>query len=282
MTTLRAHIELLRLHKPVGMVLLGWPGLWGLMYAYPQGIPLRWLSIFAAGTLITRAAGCALNDWADRDIDGQVSRTKDRPLADGRLPAQHALWLFSGGMLLATGLWLLLPFLAKIIALAAALLLMLYPFSKRFFFAPQAILGLAFASPVLIAFATHYTYLPREAWVLFCLAWSWTMGYDSLYAMHDKQDDLVLPIHSLPKTLGRFDWWGCITCYLLCFLCLGYLGYLFTPKTSYMIACLALLLCAIPWLARCRHDASYGFQAFRHNQWWGGLVSLALFINLTT
>ncbi|MFL6576767.1 MAG: 4-hydroxybenzoate octaprenyltransferase [Povalibacter sp.] len=201
----KAYGRLLRLDKPIGIWLLLWPVLWGLWLSSAGKPNQHVFLVFVLGTILTRSAGCAINDFADRNFDGQVARTRDRPLATGQLDPIEALALCVSLGLIALGLVLTLDHLTQMLALVGAFLLMTYPFMKRFFPLPQFYLGAAFTWSIPMIFAAHTGALPRMAWLLFIAGLLWTMAYDTMYAMVDREDDRKLGIRSSAILFGDAD-----------------------------------------------------------------------------
>lgn len=202
---LMAYVRLMRLNRPIGTFLVLWPALWGLWLA-AGGMPEpRLLVIFALGALLVRSAGCIINDYADRDIDGGVARTRDRPLATGEIPVVAALALFGVLMFLAFLLVLFTNGYTIALALLAAALTALYPFTKRYTNLPQIFLGAAFACAVPMAFAATNGEVPRSGWLLYVVVLVWTVTYDTFYAMVDRDDDLKLGVRSLAVLFGELD-----------------------------------------------------------------------------
>lgn len=190
------YIALTRLDRPIGIFLLLWPVLWALWFA-AEGIPhLDILLIFVLGTVLTRSAGCAINDYADRHIDGEVARTRNRPLATGALTGKEALFAAAVLMLIAFGLVLLTNRLTITLSFGALALAALYPFTKRFTHWPQLFLGAAFAFAVPMAYAAQTGTVPVLGWILFLAAVLWAVAYDTLYAMTDREDDLRIGVKS--------------------------------------------------------------------------------------
>ena len=199
------YARLTRLNKPVGIWLLLWPTLWALWIA-GDGQPDELVFIvMIVGTIIARSAGCVINDYADRNLDGRVERTADRPIATGEVAPGEALILFAGLMLIAFGLVLTLNALTVLLACAGAAITIVYPFTKRFFSAPQSILGIAFAWGVPMAFAAQLEVVPRLGWLLFVAAVVWGVVYDTQYAMVDRDDDRKIGIKSTAILLGDMD-----------------------------------------------------------------------------
>src|SRR5664279_5137668 len=217
--------KLMRLDKPIGTLLLLWPTLWALWIA--TGGKPHWLLvwIFALGTLLMRSAGVVINDYADRDFDPHVERTKDRPLAARRVSTGEALTL--AAVLMFCAFLLILPIFRQIwwLALIAVFLAATYPFTKRFLAMPQAYLGVAFGFGIPMAFAAVSTYLPPLAWWLVLANIFWAIAYDTEYAMVDRDDDLKIGIKTAAITFGRFDVAAVMLCYALNFALIGWVGY---------------------------------------------------------
>ncbi|HMN46993.1 MAG TPA: 4-hydroxybenzoate octaprenyltransferase [Povalibacter sp.] len=201
-----AYARLLRLDKPIGIWLLLWPVLWALWLSSGGKPDPHVFIVFVLGTVLTRSAGCAMNDFADRDFDAHVKRTRDRPLATGELDPIEALALCISLGLVAIGLVLTMNHLTQLMAIGGAVLLLTYPFMKRFFPLPQFYLGAAFTWSVPMAYAAHTgEYPPRMAWLLFIAGLLWTMAYDTMYAMVDREDDRKLGIRSSAILFGDAD-----------------------------------------------------------------------------
>ena len=204
-TTLRNYAELMRLHKPIGIFLLLWPTLWALWLA-AHGRPNEVLFlVFVLGVVVTRSAGCVINDFADRDFDARVERTKDRPLADGRLEPGEALIVFAALSLVAVLLLFTLDVQTRWLGAAGAVMIVTYPFFKRFFVLPQAYLGAAFSWSIPMAYSAQTGTVPRIAWLLFIANILWTTAYDTIYAMVDRDDDLKIGIKSSAILFGDAD-----------------------------------------------------------------------------
>lgn len=203
--TLRQYARLMRFDRPIGIWLLLWPTLWALWIAGDGHPDQTVFLVLVLGTIVTRAAGCVINDFADRKIDGHVRRTADRPLASGAVSIVEALLLFVALMLVALGLVLALNRLAVYLAVGGALVMVFYPFTKRFLAAPQFVLGVAFAWGVPMAFAAETGSVPRIAWLIFVAALIWIVVYDTLYAMADREDDLRIGVRSTAILFGDLD-----------------------------------------------------------------------------
>ncbi|TVO71932.1 4-hydroxybenzoate octaprenyltransferase [Sedimenticola selenatireducens] len=199
------YIRLIRLDKPIGILLLLWPALWALWMA-GAGQP-RWgvVLIFILGVALMRSAGCAINDYADRHFDGEVARTCGRPLATGLVSPKEALWIFAILCLIAFGLVLLLNQQTVVMSFVAVLLAALYPFMKRFTHLPQLVLGMAFGWAVPMAYMALTEAIPLIAWVLYVATIVWALIYDTEYAMVDRDDDLRIGVKSTAILFGRYD-----------------------------------------------------------------------------
>ena len=202
---LDAYERLIRLDKPVGYMLLMWPTLWGLWIA-GDGVPdIRLIFIFALGTVLMRSAGCAINDWADRDFDSAVKRTAMRPVASGEITGNEALWVGLVCALAAAVLLMPLSWSARFWAIPAIAIAAVYPFTKRFISIPQAILGIAFSMGIPMAFAAIRGEVPLVAFALMLANFFWVLAFDTEYAMVDRDDDIRIGIKTSALFFGRFD-----------------------------------------------------------------------------
>ena len=199
------YLNLMRFDRPIGTFLVLWPTLWALWLAADGLPPLGTLIIFVLGVVLMRAAGCVINDFADRNIDGHVERTKDRPLATGEVSAREALWLFGGLCALSFVLVLLTNQLTVMLSFVAVLLAATYPFMKRYTHFPQLVLGAAFAWSVPMSFAAVQNTVPAEAWLVYIAVVIWTVAYDTFYAMVDRDDDLKIGVKSTAIYFGSED-----------------------------------------------------------------------------
>jgi 4-hydroxybenzoate polyprenyltransferase len=270
-------VRLTRLDKPVGIWLLLWPELWALWIAGAGRPKPRILVIFLLGTVVMRSAGCVINDFADRNVDPFVRRTRDRPLAARRVGPREALLLFTVLGLIALGLAFQLdPFTLKLAAIGAALTIS-YPFLKRFFPLPQFYLGLAFGWAVPMAFAAEAGHLPRVAWVLFVTAVLWACVYDTLYAMVDREDDVKIGVQSSAILFADMDRLivGIMQAMMLFALIL--VGRTMKFGSWYLggIAAATVFFSYQQWLIREREPAKC-FRAFVNNQY----VGLCIFVGV--
>ncbi|MDO5103675.1 MAG: 4-hydroxybenzoate octaprenyltransferase [Lautropia sp.] len=273
--------RLTRLHKPIGILLLIWPTLWALFVAADGWPPLYALFAFCLGTVLMRSAGCAINDFADRDIDGSVKRTVDRPLAQGQIAPWEAVAVFVVLSLIA--LPLVFPFgpLVWGLAVVAAVLAGSYPYFKRFFAIPQAYLGIAFGFGIPMAFAAITGSIPLSAWIMLLANICWTIAYDTEYAMVDRDDDLHLGIRTSAITFGRFDVLAVMLCYALCLALMAWVGvreHLFPGLWLGLVAAAGIAL--YHWtLIRDRQRAGC-FKAFNHNNWFGAALFLGVLLGV--
>ena len=210
---LDAYEKLMRLDKPIGILLLLWPALWGLWLAAPGVLRIDILVIFVLGTILTRSAGCIINDYADRNFDPHVERTRNRPLAAGRVTPTEALVLAAVLFLLAFALVLFLNRLTILLSFVALFLAVTYPFTKRFFDLPQAYLGIAFGISIPMAFAAYHGKIAPVAWVMLLGNVFWAIAYDTEYAMVDRDDDIRIGVKSSAFLLGRHDVAAVMACH---------------------------------------------------------------------
>lgn len=202
---LKAYMQLMRLDKPIGILLLLWPTCWALWLAN-NGMPsLHLLLIFVLGVILMRSAGCVINDFADRDFDGHVERTKNRPLPSKQVTEKESKILFSLLIIISFLLVLTLNTFTISLSLVALLLAFVYPFMKRITYLPQLILGMAFGWAIPMAYGATLGYVPLEGWLLFIANITWTIAYDTMYAMVDKADDIKINVKSTAILFGKYD-----------------------------------------------------------------------------
>jgi 4-hydroxybenzoate polyprenyltransferase len=271
------YLRLLRLDKPIGILLLLWPTLWGLWFAAGGLPPMNVLLIFTVGVVLMRSAGCAINDYADRDFDAHVERTRQRPLATGEVTRREALFLAGGLALLAFLLILPLNRLVILLSFPALFLAASYPFTKRFFAIPQAYLGMAFGFGIPMAYAAVREGAPPEAWLLLLANLFWSVAYDTEYAMVDRPDDLRIGIRTSAITFGKLDIAAVGVCYAAALALLAWVG---SRAGSGWVFYAGLLVAAgialyHLWLIRQRERAAC-FKAFLHNTWFGFAVFAGL------
>jgi 4-hydroxybenzoate polyprenyltransferase len=267
---LNAYERLLRLDKPIGYLLLLWPALWGLWFA-AYGIPdLDILLVFVTGAILVRSAGCAVNDFADRDFDPHVERTRDRPLAARVIKPWEALAVAAALFLAAFVLVLQLNALTVMLAVVALGLAVIYPFLKRIFHFPQAWLGIAFGFSIPMAFAAQYGKLVPIAWVLMTANMFWAIAYDTEYAMVDRDDDVRLGLKSSAILLGRYDVAGVIASHLVFLLMLVAIGaWQFMGPVYYAGILVAAVLVGYQYRLIETRDRDACFRAFLNNNWVG-------------
>ena len=274
------YARLMRIDKPIGTLLLLWPTLWALWVAAGGWPPLHILVIFVLGTFLMRSAGCVINDYADRDIDGHVERTQNRPLATGAVGAREALWLAAG--LSAVAFLLVLPLDPLVIWLSVPALFLAgsYPFTKRFFAVPQAYLGLAFGFSIPMGFAAVQGTVPALAWMMLVANALWTIAYDTEYAMVDRPDDLKIGIKTSAITFGRFDVAAVMLCYAGALGLLAWVGVRTGAGLPHYLGLGAAAAIAgyHYTLIRARERADC-FKAFRHNNWFGAAVFAGIFLD---
>ena len=265
--------RLLRLHRPIGTLLLLWPTLWALFVASHGAPPPYELFAFCLGTLLMRSAGCAINDWADRDFDRHVARTKDRPLTAGLIQPREALGLFVVLSLLALLLVLPMNRLTWGLAAVGAFLAASYPFTKRFLAIPQAYLGIAFGFGIPMAWAALQGTLPLSAWVMLAANVCWAVAYDTEYAMVDRDDDLKIGIRTSAITFGRHDVAAVMVSYAATLVLLGLVGRIEELGPLYYGGLVvAAGIAAYHWTLIRERDRDGCFQAFNHNTWFGAAV----------
>lgn len=274
---LSLYIQLTRLDRPIGIMLLLWPTLWGLWIAGNGNPPRQIVLIFAVGTVLMRSAGCAINDYADRHIDLRVNRTQYRPVTSGSIAPGEALWLASALALAAFLLILPLNMLTLLLSVPAALLAASYPFTKRFFVIPQAYLGIAFGFGIPMAFAAQLGYVSPVAWLLLTSNVFWAIAYDTEYAMVDRDDDIHLGIHSSALLFGKYDVVAVMACYGIALLLLAAAGWIVGRGWIYYVGLLLATGIAIyHYTLIKRRDREACFAAFLHNNWFGAAVFAGL------
>lgn len=205
MTKWQAYSRLMRIDKPIGALLLLWPTLWALWLAKMAVPPLHILAVFVAGVFVMRAAGCVINDYADRKVDGHVERTKQRPLASGAVTAKEAKYLFAVLGLIAFALVLSMNLMTIMLSVVGLALAWVYPFMKRYTHLPQVVLGAAFGWAIPMAWSAVSESLPLVCWLVFLANICWTVAYDTQYAMVDRDDDLKIGVKSTAILFGRYD-----------------------------------------------------------------------------
>ena len=274
------YMELMRLNRPIGILLLLWPTLWGLWIA-GEGSPNPVLFlIFTLGVILMRSAGCVINDYADREIDRHVKRTKERPITSGKVTEREALILFTLLVSCAFLLVLFLNTLTIVLSIGGVLLAASYPFMKRYTHLPQAYLGIAFGWAIPMVFAAQTGELDSRLWLIFAATVLWAISYDTMYAMVDRDDDLKIGVKSTAILFGRYDK-VIIGLFQAAFLLTLYLaGEAFGLGAYYNTGLGVAVLMSFyhQWLIRNR-DRGDCLKAFLHNNWLGAAVFAGIFLD---
>jgi len=267
---LPAFLQLMRLHRPIGILVLLWPTLMALWLAAEGWPDPHLLFVFTAGAIVMRSAGCCINDYADSHVDGDVLRTESRPIVTGAVSRREALYCFIFLSALGALLLLLTNTLTLLMALGAIVLVFIYPFMKRYTHLPQVVLGMAFSWAILMAFTAQRGEVPAEAWLLYLANCLWTVAYDTEYAMVDRDYDVKIGVKSTAILFGNADRLiiGLLQLgFVLCLLLAGQLFGLGLPFHISLTLAAALLLYQ-QWLIRHR-DVDGCFRAFMNNHWVG-------------
>jgi len=276
------YIRLMRLDKPIGTFLLLWPTLWALWFA-TSGQPDPFiLIIFVAGVFLMRAAGCVINDFADRKVDGKVKRTAHRPLATGEITSKQALFLFLALIALAFALVLTLDWNTIVLSVVALFLAALYPFMKRYTHLPQVFLGAAFGWAIPMVYMASTGDIPFEAWLLFIANVCWVLAYDTMYAMVDYDDDIKIGVKSTAVLFGKYNalWIGIFQLMFLSIM--FYLGNIYQLGLPYFIALVLATALAIyqqKLIASWQRDLC--FKAFLNNNILGFVLFVGIFLSYT-
>ncbi len=270
---LTQYVQLTRLDRPIGIFLLMWPMLWALWIASEGGPDLLVLLVFTSGVVLMRSAGCVINDYADRKFDPHIERTRDRPIAAGRVRPKEALALFAVLCLTAFGLVLLMNRLTILLSFVGVVLAALYPFMKRFTHLPQVFLGAAFGWAVPMAFAAQTGGVPKVAWLLFVATVLWATAYDTMYGMVDREDDLKIGVKSTAILFGEADRAIIATIQILLLAALLMVGQTVSLGGYYYFGLLLAAGLALyqQYLIRERKPKAC-FQAFLNNNWFGAAV----------
>jgi 4-hydroxybenzoate polyprenyltransferase len=280
MQRLSLYFRLMRLDRPIGILLLLWPTLWAIWIASSGQPGMLILIIFIAGTVLMRSAGCVINDYADRDIDKHVKRTQQRPVTSGQVTPREALWLAAALAIVAFLLILPLNELTLAMSVPAVILAGSYPYTKRFLAIPQAYLGIAFGFGIPMAYAAIQGGVPGTAWWLMLANLFWCIAYDTEYAMVDRDDDIHLGIHSSALFFGKYDVAAVMASYAAALLILAGVGVELNFGLAYYTGLVAALFIAIYHYSlirqRRREDC---FKAFLHNNWLGAAVFTGIVIN---
>lgn len=271
------YLRLIRMDKPIGSLLLLWPTLNALWIASNGRPSPSLLVIFIVGTILMRSAGCAINDYADRDFDRYVKRTQSRPITSGKIHAWEALLIAAGLSIVSFLLILPLNGLTKALSVVALFVAGSYPFTKRFFAIPQAYLGIAFGFGIPMAFAAVQDHVPMIAWVMLVANVFWSVAYDTEYAMVDRDDDIKIGIRTSALTFGRFDVAAVMLCYAATLGIYAALGVALHLRWVFWAGWLAALGCAVYHYTLIRdRERMPCFAAFRHNNWLGGVLFVGI------
>jgi len=278
---MNAYFRLMRLNKPIGIYLLLWPTYWALFLSAGGWPDIDLLIIFSLGVIITRSAGCVINDYADREIDKHIARTRDRPITAGEISPKAALLLFIALGLAAFALVLLTNTLTIKISFIAIALAVLYPFTKRWTNLPQLILGLAFAMSVPMAFSAQTGTVPTSAGWIFLATVLWTLIYDTLYAMADRDEDLKIGVKSTAILFAKYDQIFITLLQILLMIVFIKIGNLFDLGAIYDISLIIILLFMIyhQFLIKKRQKMDY-FKAFINNHFIGMTVFFGIFLSI--
>ena len=278
---MNAYFRLMRLNKPIGIYLLLWPTYWALFLSAGGWPDIDLLIIFTFGVIITRSAGCVINDYADREIDIHIARTRDRPITAGEISPKAALLLFIALGLIAFALVLLTNTLTIKISFIALALAVLYPFTKRWTNLPQLILGLAFAMSVPMAFSAQTGTVPASAGWIFLATVLWTLIYDTLYAMADRDEDLKIGVKSTAILFAKYDQIFITLLQILLMIVFIKIGNLFDLGAFYDISLNIILLFMIyhQFLIKKRQKMDY-FKAFINNHFIGMTVFFGIFLSI--
>ncbi len=270
---LQLYIQLTRLNRPIGILLLLWPTLWAVWIAGDGHPAWHIVFIFALGTALMRSAGCVVNDFADRDFDKLVQRTRERPITSGRVAPGEALWLAAALALAALLLILPLNDLTLLLSVPAVLLAASYPYTKRYFAIPQAYLGIAFGFGIPMAFAAQLGSVPQLAWMLLLANVFWAIAYDTEYAMVDRDDDVHLGIHSSALWFGKHDVAAVMGCYAITLALLACAGQMAVLGWLYYAGLAVASGIALYHYTLIKNRSREGcFKAFLHNNWFGAAV----------
>ena len=277
LSKLKLYARLVRLDKPIGSLLLLWPTLSALWLASNGHPDPMLIAIFSVGTVLMRSAGCAINDFADRDFDRHVKRTAERPLTSGQIAAWEAVAVAVVFALISFALILPLNTLTQQLSVLAVIVAGTYPYFKRFFALPQAYLGIAFGFGIPMAYAAVQGVVPLEAWVLLIANVFWALAYDTEYAMVDRDDDLMIGIRTSAITFGRFDVLAVMLCYGVHLLLVALVGASYHLGAPFYLGLfIATAIAVYHYLLIRERDRLRCFAAFRHNNWLGAAVFIGI------
>ena len=270
-------IQLMRLDRPIGIYLLIWPTLWALWIAGDGTPSLKNLVIFILGVILMRSAGCAINDFADRGIDADISRTKGRPIVTGRVSGKEALVTFTVLVGISFCLVLLTNTQTIYWAFLAVALAAFYPFTKRYTYYPQVALGAAYSCSILLAFSAQKGSVPHEVWLIYIANLLWTIAYDTYYAMSDREDDLKIGVKSTAVLFGDADRFIILTLQASALFCLLLAGSKFELGGYFHLGLLGAAACFVwEFMHTRKRDAESSLRAFLHNHWAGFCIFLGI------
>jgi 4-hydroxybenzoate polyprenyltransferase len=274
---LHLYLRLIRMDKPIGILLLLWPTLNAIWLASNGKPDWRILLIFTLGTALMRSAGCAINDYADRDFDKHVKRTAERPLTSGKIQSWEAVTIAAVLSVIAFLLILPLNTLTKELSVAALIIAGSYPYFKRFFAIPQAYLSIAFGFGIPMAYAAIRGNVPPEAWLLLIANVFWAVAYDTEYAMVDRDDDIKIGIKTSAITFGRYDVAAVMLCYAMSFLIIFLVGWQLGLRVWFAAGMLTAVGISLYHYQLIRdRDRMRCFAAFRHNNWVGAAIFIGI------
>lgn len=276
MQKLLPYLKLMRFDRPIGFFLTGWSTLWAVWLAGEYHPPFRIIILFLLGIIVMRAAGCVINDIADRHFDPHVERTKARPLASGSVKLWQAITLFIVLLAIALILVLQLNSFCFWIAIVTALLTILYPFCKRFTYLPQLVLGIVFNVGILMAFAAQQNHLPPLAWVLYFATIMWTMAYDTMYAITDMDDDIKIGLKSSALLFGKTAPLYIGVFQLLFLAGLGVAGILVAANIFYW--CAVIIACGLSVYQQHLIKQQKAFKGFVNNNWLGLIIFIGILL----
>lgn len=276
MQILHSYLKLMRFDRPIGFFLTGWSTLWAVWLAGSYHPPLKIVIIFLLGIIVMRAAGCVINDIADRHFDSYVERTKTRPLASGAIKLWQAILLFIVLLMIALILVLQLNSLSFWIAIITSLLTVVYPFCKRFTYLPQLVLGIVFNVGILMAFAAQQNHIPLLAWLLYFSTIMWTMAYDTMYAITDMEDDKKIGLKSTALLFGKTA-----PIYIALFQCLFLIGLIIAGvmiQATLFYWCGIIIAIVLTIYQQYLISKKQAFKGFLNNNWLGLIVFLGILL----
>ena len=278
---MNAYIRLMRLNKPIGTYLLLWPTYWALFLSAKGWPDIDLLIIFTLGVLVMRSAGCVINDYADRNIDQNIARTKDRPLITGEVSSKAALGLFVFLLIIAFGLVLLTNALTIKLSLIALALATLYPFTKRWTHLPQVVLGVAFGMSVPMAFSAQTGSIPLSAVWIFLATIVWTLIYDTFYAMADRDEDIKIGVKSTAILFEKYDQIFITFLQILLIIVFVVIGNLFDLGSIYYFSLVIILIFMIyHQLLMKKRQKELFFKAFLNNNFIGMTAFIGIFLSV--